>query len=83
MPTRKVRSLNVVSIENSIGATQRGEVARTTLVLPITLDQNLEGYALQCGKAKNELIKTAVTEYLASKGLDPARKPKFEISYAD
>ncbi|MGH9828185.1 MAG: hypothetical protein ACREDR_33595 [Blastocatellia bacterium] len=73
------------SIIESSGGSGAGSIengtARTTLVLPLTLDQNLEGYALTVGVPKGELIKRVLTEYLKEKGLQPHKRPKVAISY--
>ncbi|HEX8139019.1 MAG TPA: hypothetical protein VF544_15735 [Pyrinomonadaceae bacterium] len=57
------------------------ETTRTTIVLPIALDENLAIYAMQERLTKNEIIKTAMSEYLKNKGLQPDRRPKLEVSY--
>ncbi len=53
-----------------------GTTTRTTLVLPVALDQNLELFSVRCGMSKGEIIKKALTEFLTSQGLQPMRQPK-------
>jgi hypothetical protein len=52
------------------------ETTRTTLVLPTSLDQNLELYAVQSGQPKSEVIKQVLSEYLRSRGFQPDKTPK-------
>ena len=56
--------------------------ARTTIVLPVALDDNLEIYAIQSGLKKNDVIKRALTDFLTQQGLQPHRRPKdIKVSY--
>lgn len=57
------------------------DIARTTIVLPASLDQNLQVLSLKVGCTKNEVIKAAVRAYLLSQGLQPDQKPKINVSY--
>jgi hypothetical protein len=52
------------------------KTTRTTLVLPETLDQNLELCAVKFGMPKGEIIKEALSNFLKEKGLQPDRRPK-------
>jgi hypothetical protein len=55
--------------------------ARTTAVVPDTLNQNWEIYALQEGVSKNEVLIEALKEYLIARGYDVERIPKIELSW--
>lgn len=59
----------------------RGQTKRTTLVLPESLDENLEVYALQAGLPKGEVIKKVLTQFLSEKGLQPDKRPRLQVSY--
>jgi hypothetical protein len=48
---------------------------RTTLVLPHTLDRNLEAWCLVEGITKSEVVRLALTEFLTQQGLRPDEKP--------
>jgi hypothetical protein len=52
---------------------------RTTVLLPIPLNVNLELFALKTGEPKGEVIRKALTEYLGKNGFEPTRLP--EITY--
>jgi hypothetical protein len=56
-----------------------GGTARTTVILPIPLNVNLELFALKTGEPKGEVIRKALTEYLGRNGFEPTRLP--EITY--
>jgi len=49
---------------------------RTTLVLPLALDQNLELFSVKCGISKGEVIKKALADYLTRHGFQPMKRPK-------
>lgn len=49
---------------------------RTTLVLPETLDQNLELFAVKAGMPKGEIIKQLLSEFLIKQGLQPDKRPR-------
>ncbi len=56
--------------------------ARTTIVLPIALDENLEVYALKTGTPKGEAIKAAISKFLIAQGLQPDKRPKsVQVTY--
>jgi hypothetical protein len=62
------------------GATTRN--TRTTLVIPETLDQNLELYAVKAGLPKGEVIKRVLAEFLTKQGFQPDKHPKsIDVSY--
>jgi hypothetical protein len=56
-------------------------VCRTTAVFPLALNENWEAFALKAGVPKNEVLITALKEYLTSQGLQPDRRPRLEVSY--
>ena len=58
------------------GGSLRAETVRTTLVLPATIDQNLEVLCAMRGVAKGEVIKTALFDFLSKQGLQPDKSPK-------
>ena len=57
--------------------------ARTTILLPQSLNSNLEVLALQKGRLKGELIREALADYLRHQGLAPERMPSIRVSYAE
>lgn len=71
---------NATEIASSNGATSSPN-ARTTIVLPLSVDENLEAYALRSGIAKGEIIKRVIVDFLIREGMQPDRRPKVEISY--
>lgn len=57
-------------------------LTRTTIMYPVALDENLEVYSIQVGRAKGEIIKEVLTDFLRTKGLQPDKRPKrIEVSY--
>ena len=55
---------------------------RTTVVLPVALDQNLELFAVKTGVSKGDVIKRVLTEYLTKQGFQPDKSPKsISIAY--
>ena len=54
---------------------------RTTLVLPVALDQNLEIFAVRSGMAKGEVIKKVLIDFLTKEGFQPDKRPKISIAY--
>lgn len=61
----------------SAGIREKPELMRrTTLVLPATLDQNLEVLCAARGLAKGEVIKTVLSEFLSKQGYQPDKSPK-------
>ena len=75
VPSRKAKS---VGIEFESGAT--GTV-RTSVVVPKTVDANLEVYVLRNGSSKGEIITKLLVEFLEKEGYQPSKMPKVEISY--
>ena len=58
------------------------QVVRTTIVLPIETDLNLDLCRLKLGATRNELIKRAIHNFLVQEGFDPLRTPKnLGVSY--
>jgi hypothetical protein len=56
-------------------------VCRTTAVFPLALNENWEAFALKTGVAKNEVLITALKQYLTRQGLQPDRRPRLEVTY--
>lgn len=54
---------------------------RTTVILPYSLDRNLQVLSLTTDKSRNDLIKVAIGEFLERQGLNPSALPKIQISY--
>lgn len=54
---------------------------RTSVVIPKTVDSNLEVYVLRNGVSKGEIITKLLTEFLEKEGYKPMKMPKVEISY--
>ena len=57
--------------------------ARTTVILTETLNFNLDLLALRSRRAKGELIREALAEYVKKQGLVPESVPSIEISYRE
>jgi len=56
-------------------------VCRTTAVFPLALNENWEAFALKTGVPKNEVLITALKQYLTHQGLQPDRRPRLEVTY--
>ena len=56
-------------------------IARTTIVIPLSSDQNLQVLSLKTGCTKNDVIKAALRAYLISQGLQPDSSPKIDVRY--
>jgi predicted DNA-binding protein len=57
---------------------------RTTIVLPVALDQNLEILCAQEGKTKNKAVIEALDVMIRKAGLQPFKQPKkvaFTVKY--
>lgn len=81
-PKKAARKL--ISIMNASAGAEVGNptVARTTIVLPVAIDRNLELYALKRGLPKGEVIKRVLAVFLESEGMQPYKLPKtIDISY--
>ncbi len=57
------------------------KTVRTSVVLPKTVDANLEVYVLRNGGSKGEVITKILAEFLEKEGYQPDKMPKVEISY--
>lgn len=76
------KSQNSFLVTESIASKGNGAVTRTTVVLPLSLDANLELYALKVGKTKGEVIKEVLSTHLKKAGFQPDKTPKsIEVSY--
>jgi hypothetical protein len=86
-PARKKPGTKGVEIESSNGYGIQGNkagssaFARTTVVFPPALNANWEAFALQSGRAKNEVLIEALTRYLKQAGLQPDKFPTLKVSY--
>ena len=55
---------------------------RTTIVIPVETDLNVELCRIKLGLTKNDLIKRAINEFLLAQGFDPSKAPKnLGVSY--
>ncbi len=54
---------------------------RTTIIIPATLDQNLEVLRIQKNSTKNELIATALSNFIRDNHLEPDKTPNISVSY--
>lgn len=54
---------------------------RTTIVIPATLDQNLEVLRIQKKLTKNELIAIALSNFIRDNRLEPDKTPRISVSY--
>jgi hypothetical protein len=77
-PTRTSRGGKKSQVEPESNTT--GSV-RTSIVLPKTVDANLEVYVLRNGSSKGEIITRLLVEFLEKEGYQPFKMPKVEISY--
>jgi hypothetical protein len=62
----------------------RREYVRTTIVLPVALDQNLEIFCAKETQTKNQAVIKALTAMLKDAGLEPLRLPRsvrVDVSY--
>jgi hypothetical protein len=77
--------MEVVNSAERANANLRGDhPVRTTVVLPIALDRNLEIYCAKTGKGKSKVIERILFDFLAAEGLQPDRTPKsieLNVSY--
>ena len=69
--------------DSSESATPSGsrDVTRTTIVIPTTLDQNLQALSLTNGRTKNQMITAALQHFVQEKGLRPHQRPKIIVRY--
>jgi len=58
-----------------------GKTVRTTIVIPATLDENLEAMRLTKGGTKNDLIRDALMDFLRAAGYEPLKHPTVSITY--
>jgi hypothetical protein len=63
------------------GRREKPALVRTTLVLPHTLDLNLEVLCATQGLSKSEAVKMALTQFLEERGLQPDKTPRTVITY--
>lgn len=69
---------------DSATSAQDGFPVRTTVVLTMSLDRNLEVYCAQAGVGKSKLIEKVLYDFLVSQGLNPDKIPKsvnLHVSY--
>jgi hypothetical protein len=57
------------------------KIIRTTLVLPDTLDRNLEVWCTMNGCSKAEAVKAALHSFLSDRGMDPDKHPRLHVAY--
>jgi hypothetical protein len=70
------------SMSSMNGRSTPTPTTRTTLVLPVTLDQNLELFAVKTGLPKGEVIKRVLIDFLIKQGMQPDKRPKsIDIAY--
>jgi len=58
-----------------------GKKVRIGVIVPETLDKNLEAFCLKAGISKQEALRTALHQFLQKKGMDPDKLPKLTFSY--
>jgi len=80
---RKEKSSAVAAGSNDFHSLEPGaKIARTTVFLTETLNENLDALALVSGRPKGEIVREALSEFIGKqKGFDPKRKPKIVVSY--
>lgn len=64
----------------TVPLTNGRSVTRTTIVIPTTLDQNLQALGLTNGETKNQMITAALRKYVEEKGLRPDQSPRFTLA---
>ena len=75
MPMKKEKAED---LEQQFKASGAGRPTRTTIFLSESLNFFLDCYALESGKPKGEIVRTALSEFLAKQGYnDPCRIPNF------
>ncbi len=57
------------------------DIVRTTLILPKSLDRNVEAYCIKEGVTKNTALLKLLAVALSNEGYQPNRTPKVTISY--
>jgi len=67
-------STNAIGIENS--TTDQAKTARTTIVLPMALDRNLEIYCSKTGSTKSKVVESLLFDFLSLQGFRPDKTPK-------
>ena len=73
---------NTAKVFEAPTRTQQHSSVRTTIIIPSTVDQNLEVCRLKLGVSKNEVIKRALSEFLINQDFQPDKSPKnFSVSY--
>jgi hypothetical protein len=69
------------SVETAKPKSNGAGLCRTTVALPLALNENWEAFALKSGVPKNEVLVVALKQYLTSQGLQPDLRPRLEVSY--
>jgi hypothetical protein len=65
-----------LTIDNSPSDRNQGLTVRTTIVLPVALDRNLEIYCSKSGSSKSKLVERLLFDYLSNQGFRPDKTPK-------
>lgn len=58
-------------------------MTRTTIFLPVVMDQNLDVLRIQTGDAKAVLVRRAIHDLLKRHGLEPYKKPNLSVAYKE
>jgi len=69
-------STNGLSTDQSPSDQNHGFTVRTTIVLPMALDRNLELYCSKAGSSKSKLVERLLFDFLSTQGFRPDKTPK-------
>ncbi len=69
-------STNGLSANDSPSDQNQGFTVRTTIVLPMALDRNLEIYCSKSGSSKSKLVERLLFDFLSIQGFRPDKTPK-------
>ena len=67
---------NGLATDNSPSDRNQCFTVRTTIVLPVALDRNLEIYCSKSGSSKSKLVERLLFDYLSAQGFRPDKTPK-------
>lgn len=69
-------STNGLSIDHPATDHAKSFTVRTTIVLPMALDRNLEIYCSKAGSTKSKVVEQLLFDFLSAKGFRPDQTPK-------
>jgi hypothetical protein len=69
-------STNGLRADDTPSDRNQGFTVRTTIVLPMALDRNLEIYCSKSGSSKSKLVERLLFDFLSTQGFRPDKTPK-------